>query len=131
MAKIDNYEAFMKPVEANEKEVEISDRFKDNEGNVQKVKLKGLSTEEIQKIISDSSRLGEDDFTLTKRLVVACVVYPNLRDKSLCDYYKVYEPEEVLMKIFSKPAEYTKLAKEVTNMLGIKTDVQLRAEAKN
>ena len=131
MVKVDNFEAFMKPVVAKEREVEISDRFKDKNGKVQKVKLKGLPTEDIQRIVRESNRQNEDDVTLTNRLVVECMVYPNLKDKTLCDYYKVYEPQEVLMKVFSAPDEYTKLTKEVTKLLGIKSDRQLRQEAKN
>ena len=131
MSKVDNFEAFMKPVVSKEKEVEISDRFKDKNGKVQKVRLKGLSTEEVQQIVRDSGREGEDDLMLTRRLIVACMVYPNLKDKTLCDFYKAYEPQEVLMKIFSEPNEYTKLASEVTKLLGVKTDKQLRQEAKN
>lgn len=131
MAKIDNFEAFMKPVVSKEKEFVISERFKDKSGKIQKVKIKGLSTDEVQKIVKESGRLGEDDYQLTKRLVVECLVSPDLRNKALCDYYKVYEPDEVLMKIFSEPNEYTKLAQEVSNLLGIKNDKQLREEAKN
>lgn len=131
MAKVDNFEAFMKPVVSKEKELVISERFKDKSGKVQKVKIKGLSTDEVQKIVKESGRLGEDDYQLTKRLVVECLVSPDLRNKALCDYYKVYEPDEVLMKIFSEPNEYTKLAQEVSNLLGIKNDKQLREEAKN
>ena len=129
--KVDNFEAFMHPIVHNEIEIEISDRFKNKDGEIEKVRIKGLSTEEVQKIVNKSNRLNESDTQLTNRLIVACMVYPNLREKTLCDYYKVYEPEEVLTKIFDRVDEYTKLSLEVNKLLGIKTDKQLRDEAKN
>lgn len=131
MAKLDNFEAFMQPVVEETKEVVISERFKDKNGKVQKVVLKGLSSEETQRIIQDSSRRGDDDLALTRRMIVECMVSPNLKDKALCDYYKVYDPEDLVLKIFSQPSEYKKLAEEVTKLLKIKTDAQLREDAKN
>ena len=131
MAQIDNFEAFMKPPVSTEREIFVSDRFKDAKGQVQKVKIKGISSDEIQATVKESARLGEDDYQLTLRLITKCMTYPNLKDKTLCDYYKEYEPEKVFLKIFSQPKEYMAIANAVTKMLGIKNDKQLGAEAKN
>ena len=121
---MDNFEKFMHPPVSAEKEIKVSERLG-------KVKIKGMSTEKIQEIISLSEKLGESEMQLQNRLIAECITYPNLRDTKLCDYYKVYEPQELISKIFDDVSEYMILSNAVTKILGIKTPEQMREEVKN
>lgn len=65
------------------------------------------------------------------KLCVACVVYPNLNDVELQDFYGVKSAEALLKKML-KPAEYTNLKVRVNEILGYDMSMEDEVEeAKN
>lgn len=68
-----------------------------------------------------------------RRILVDALVYPDLRDKELMEYYECYDVTEMPVKLFPNTKEYDHVEKSVLAALGIleedsKDEVQ---EAKN
>ena len=65
------------------------------------------------------------------KLCAACVIYPNLNDAELQDFYGVKSAEALLKKML-KPAEYTELKVKVNEVLGYDLSMEEEVEeAKN
>ena len=134
--------AFMLPPVTDEtEEVIISDRFKDEKGNVQAFKIRVLSQEINESLRRRSStvvkkngvRIGEnlDTIAYGRELIVAATVYPNFRAEELCDYYKTKDPLDVPTKMLTA-GEYNKLAKAINILNGFSEDPDAaEEEAKN
>lgn len=54
-----------------------------------------------------------------RHVIVEALVYPNLRDKELMDYYKCYDITEMPLKVFPNPEEYQHVERAVLSALGI------------
>jgi hypothetical protein len=136
-----NLKAFMLPsVEDEQKEVVISDRFKDGE-NVVPFKIKVISQETNEGLRKKASHPIRKNNTVVgmdfdtdlygKLLLQACVVYPNFKDAELCDYYKTKDPLDVPGRMLTA-GEYNKLIKEINILNGFTDDPSvLEDEAKN
>lgn len=136
-----NIKAFMQPpVEEKTKEVIVSDRFKDGEECVPFV-IRVISQETNEGLRKKASRpvhkngtiIGEnfDTGLYGKHLLLACVVFPNFKDSSLCDYYKTKDPLDVPGRMLTA-GEYNKLIKEINKLNGFTEDPDiLEDEAKN
>ena len=85
--------AFLHPVEINEvKPVVISDRFKDQNGNVVPFKIKALTQAENDEITKKSRKIKKidgvsqtmfDSVEYNKRLVIAATVEPDFSSKEI------------------------------------------------
>jgi hypothetical protein len=136
-----NLKAFMlPPVEEEQKEIIISDRFKEGD-KVIPFKIKVISQETNEGLRKKASRpirrnntvVGMDFDTdlYGKLLLQACVVYPNFKDAELCDFYKTKDPLEVPGRMLTA-GEYNKLIKEINILNGFTDDPNvLEDEAKN
>lgn len=132
--------AFLQPpVSGTTKEVIISDRFMDEDGKIMPFVIQAISQEEneslakksrIEKTVNDMPVDSLDNITYTKRLMLACVKEPDLRDAELCKYYGVVDPLEVLSKMLSI-GEYGALSEEVMKINGMKNKKEKMKEAKN
>ena len=109
-----------------EKEIILSDRFKDENGNIQAFKIRSLTQEENDEITRKSykivkSRNGNqetfDAIEYNRRLVVAATVYPNFSDKEICDHFGTLDPLMVPGKML-KPGEYAMLLAEISDLSG-------------
>lgn len=79
--------AFLHPADVQtEKEVYISDRFKDENGNVVPFKIRALAQEETEKLARQSRKTRKvdgqkvdyvDDIELSHRIAVAATVFPD------------------------------------------------------
>lgn len=116
------------------------DTFKDENGNVIQLQIKALSQAEIDDL-NDKYRTkgiatdkkgnplisrGEvvwkterDSVHATQMMIVKALVYPNLADPDLMDYYHCVDVTEMPRKVFSRPAEYTTVLKAVMEVCGI------------
>ncbi len=72
----------------------------------------------------------------TRRLVVEALVYPNLKDPELMQFYGVGDVMEMPFKLFKNPKDWSYVSNAVAEVLGIDgsddiSDEQLIKEAKN
>lgn len=127
---------FLHPAAAAEKEVVISDRFKDEKGNVVPFKIKAITQEENDLISKKATKSYKengqryeylDSVDYCRRLVVASTVDPDFRDKELCEGYGVLDPLQVPGKMLFS-GEYSKLLQEIKAISGFD---DLEEEAKN
>ena len=78
------------------KEVMISDRFRDDDGNTVPFVVKMISQEENEALVKLSTKKEKLDRALyTKRMIVACTVEPNFKDAGVCEFYGVVNPLDV------------------------------------
>lgn len=66
----------------------------------------------------------------TRRLILACVKEPDLKDKEICDYYGVIDPLEVAGKMLSV-GEYGILVDAIMELNGVNDAQEKLEEAKN
>ena len=133
--------AFLHPtVVHEEKEVFISDRFKDEEGKVVPFKVRALSQEENDAITRQSYRRvrGEngqmtkefDLITFRRKLAVAATVFPDFSDAELCGAYGTMDATEVVARMLL-PGEFALLNEKIREISGFSADDTTVAEAKN
>lgn len=133
-------DAFLHPVELKqEKEVVISKRFQDSEGKLVPFKIRTISQEENEALSKRSVHIKKidgrqfealDDLEYTRRLIVACTVYPDFTNSELCQAYGVMDPLMVPGKMLIS-GEYKRLLKEIMKFNGFTSAVDLEEEAKN
>lgn len=132
--------AFLQPPLAGKtKEVIISERFKDEEGKDAPFVIQAISQEENEHL-SKISRIEKslngmpvevlDNVAYSRRLMLACVKEPDLRDSELCKYYGTLDPEEVLGKMLSI-GEYQELSNQIMALNGIDIKREKINKAKN
>ncbi|WP_410769579.1 phage tail assembly chaperone [Fontibacillus sp. BL9] len=125
--------------EINE-EVVISARFKDEKGNPIPWKLRSMTEEENEAIRKSAQRKVRDRGVVTidtnseeylAKMVVASVVFPNLKDADLQKSYGVMGSDKLLRKMML-PGEYATLLQKVQEINGFDKDVnELVDEVKN
>lgn len=75
-----------------------------------------------------------DDTKVTNRLIVESVVFPNLKDKELMEFYGCLDVVDVPMKLFKKTKDYRYVSEQVLLINDLKeeeSDNELVEEAKN
>ena len=110
------------------KEVVISQRFKDEDGNIIPFTIKTISATEISEIQAQSMKKkdGINDFdsnVFLSKLTAAAVVYPDLKDASLQKSYGVLG-EEALLKEMLISGEYNTLSSLVQALNGMDENIQ-------
>ena len=119
--------AFLHPVTTQEeKEVVISKRFQDENGNPVPFKIRALAQEENDQITKQATRQikvnGQpvekvDSADYTRRMIVAATVEPDFRSKELCDAYGVLDPLLVPSKMLLS-GEYAALGRAIMSLSG-------------
>lgn len=129
--------AFLHPIQAEDKEVFISKRFLDEEGNPVPFKIRAIPQSENDKLVKLSTKTYKengqkievlDKVQYSRRLIVSGTVEPDFSAKEMCDAYKTLDPLEVPGKMLLA-GEYQKLADEIATLSEIGTDIE--EEAKN
>lgn len=119
-----NFRAFMKGEEKKKtKNIIVSDRFSDEEGNLVPVTIQTLSTSELkycrnQAKIEDengSSALDSDIFEM--ELLKKSIIFPDLRSTELQDSYGVMGEDDLITEMFTA-GEYTYLTNEIQKFNG-------------
>ena len=129
--------AFLNPSNIQEeREVIISDRFKDDKGNPVAFKIRAMSqaeNDENVKRCTKKRRVGSqteeyfDNIEFSRRTIVEATVEPDFRAKEMCDAYGVLDPLLVPGKML-RPGEYSRLMQEINELSGF---ADLEEEAKN
>ena len=131
--------AFLHPVTAQEeKEVVISKRFVDGQGNPVPFRIRSLTQEENDRITKQATRQVKvngqpveklDNADFSRRMVVAATVEPDFSSKEMCDAYGVLDPLLVPGTMLLS-GEYGRLMTEITQLSGFGDDTA-EDEAKN
>lgn len=133
-----NLSAFINPTPVvEEKDVIISERFKDEKGNIVPFRIKSITQEQNAAITKACKRQIKvngmvqekvDYSEMSRRLIVEACVEPNFHAKEICDAYGTMNPYEVPAKML-RSGEYSKLVEEINRLSGF--DVDLVEDAKN
>lgn len=132
--------AFLHPASAEDiLEVEVSKRFRDENGKAVPFKIRAVTQEENDLLVKRSmrpvkgGRRGEkelDGSLLSRRIVVAATVEPDFTSEELCRAYGVLDPLEVPGKMLLA-GEFKKLSEEIMQLSGFDDAEDLEEEAKN
>ena len=130
--------AFLHPAPVEDQEIFISDRFKDEDGNVVPFKIRAVTQEEVDAITKACTTVKKDraghetrsfnSERFSKSLIVAGTVEPDFRAKEMCDAYGVLDPLMVPAKMLLT-GEYAKLGDAIATLSGL--DDSPEEEAKN
>lgn len=134
-----NLSAFLHPVTVQEeKEIVISRRFLDEDGNPARFKIRSITQDEADALLKQSTRTVKkrdgslertvDDQDFNRRLIVAATVMPDFRSTELCDAYGVMDPLMVPGKMLFS-GEFSNLLREILDLSGLGGSVE--DEAKN
>lgn len=129
--------AFLHPVLPEPREVIISNRFVDDDGNPVPFKIRPLTQEENAALIKRAKRATTvngvrqeiiDSSLLSALTVLEATVEPDFKSKEVCDAFGVLDPTMVPGKMLLT-GEYAKLMQEITALSGFDTNAE--DEAKN
>lgn len=128
--------AFLNPMEISDKEVVISERFREAEQAVA-WKLRPVTQEENAEIVrqyTKKTKKGEPEFDrigYMQELAAAGVVYPDLNNAELQKAYGVIGAARLLGKMLLV-GEFGKLSQEIQRLSGLDEDINEEMEdAKN
>ena len=138
---MDNLQAFLNPVSVEEvKEVVISKRFVDKDGNPVPFRIKTIMQEENERLTRKCRKVetirGQrveslDNQKYNRALIVACTVEPDFRNADLCKAYGTVDPLDLPGKMLTV-GEANNLAREILDLNGFSDEAeQLEDEAKN
>lgn len=134
-----NLSAFLKPAYLREeKEIVISKRFLDEQGNPAPFKIRSVSQEENEQITRASKRQRKvngmvqeylDSIEYGRRLVVTGTVMPDFRAKEMCEAYGTLDPMQVPGKMLTA-GEFSALMTAISELSGFDAEAP-EDEAKN
>lgn len=134
--------AFLHPELPENKEIIISNRFKDESGKVQPFVIRAITQEEADRIKKDCTVTKRDrtghlvsDFDTDKYsrlMIVAGTVTPDFSAKDLCDSVGVIAPELVPGKLLLA-GEFATLSQAIGELSGLteESESEIRNYAKN
>lgn len=118
-------------------EVIVSDRFKDENGELLKFTIKAVPPEEfsaLQKQCTVTKKKGKVEFDSKKfneQIAINYTIDPNFRDAESIKKMGVMTPEQFLNKVMLA-GELSTLVESISNLSGFDQDIdELREEAKN
>lgn len=131
--------AFLHPVSlGEEREVVISSRFQDGEGNSVPFRIRPVTQWENDAITRLSRRTQKvngilqdylDTVEYNRRLVVVATIIPDFQNKELCQQYGTLDPLELPAKMLLS-GEFRKLITEILDVSGFSNENPTQ-EAKN
>ena len=134
-----NLSAFLKPAYLREeKELIISKRFLDEQGNPAPFKIRSVSQEENEQITKASRRQRKvgsmvqehlDSIEYGRRLVVTGTMVPDFRAKEMCEAYGTLDPMQVPGKMLTA-GEFAALLDAISELSGFDAEAP-EDEAKN
>ena len=117
--------AFLQPPVMEEtKEVIVSKRFKDENGNPVPFVIRVIDQETNDKLINQATRKTRkngqivrdfDEERYAKLLLSSCVVEPDFKNSEICAYYKAVDPLDVPGRMLNV-GEYNYLVKKIREL---------------
>lgn len=132
-------DAFLNPIETDKVfEFTVSDRFKNKDGSVAKIKMRTITQAENDALIKrcqikETAKNGAvstrlDTMKYQDLVILECIVEPNFASEEVCKKMCVVDPALAIKKIFT-PAEYMVLLNKVNECMG--NILEAENEAKN
>lgn len=155
MANVTSISAFMRPELKEETIIEIPGikTFIDEKGNPIPFKIRAITTADLTrirkachkrrpakdakgKLIFQNGQLQYDDQydgnEMSDQMIVQALIYPDLHNKELLDYYGVQDSVDLVHKLFSKLDDYTYMIEQIQQASGISSDGdEIIEDAKN
>ena len=132
--------AFLHPISfKEEKEVVVSNRFLDENGNPVPFRVRSITQEENDILTKQARKTRKvngqiqeqlDTAEYSRRLIVAATVEPDFSSTELCEAYGVMDPLLVPGKMLLS-GEYARLLQAVTELSGFDSGDMVEQEAKN
>ena len=120
--------AFLNPAPIQEeKDVVVSKRFTDEDGNVVPFRIRSMSQEETEAITKKATILEKvngvvqeriDSAAFARLMVVAATVEPNFSSTELCQRYGTLDPSLVPGKML-RAGEFNALLQEISQLSGV------------
>lgn len=127
--------AFLKPVEVENELVEVSDRYRDEDGKPVKWEIRAITSKENDQLMRRHTKRDKktkqeifDRTSYTNDLVASAVVYPDLKNAELQKAYGVLGEVELLQKMLIM-GEFMKLSEEVQKISGLDIEDEDQVEA--
>lgn len=124
--------AFLHPVKPEDvtEDVVISDRFKDQNGNVVPFKIKALTKGKVEQLarqcrVKNKSKDFDTNVELGTRMIVEATVYPDFTSSELCEAYGTLDPLEVVSKMLLY-GEANKLAAAISKLSGTGDEIDIK-----
>ena len=116
---------------AEEQEIVVSERFRNEDGTVRPFRIRALSHDENDRLSRDNSRNGGlDPRGYTAALVCAATVDPDFHASELCRHFGTEIPQEVPGRML-RAGEMKTLLEAIMRLSGFDSPGVLHAEAKN
>lgn len=152
--EVSKFKAFMKPELKEEEILEYPgvDTFKDENGKPIPFKIKCLGRERINEIrkmyrkrkiakekngrpvINGNIVVYEEEYDnekSTNHIIVDAIVYPDLKNKELMDYYGVVDVTDMPSKLFHKTADFEYINKCIAEACGLSSEESEEEEETN
>ena len=132
MSDKNNLAAFLHPVQVEEQEIVISNRFKNEDGAPAAFRIRAITQAKNDELICLSTRRSDvkgktvetlDKVEYGRRLVVAATVWPDFRKEELCEAYGTMDPLEVPGKMLLT-GEYDRLSRAILELSGLGDDLE-------
>lgn len=127
--------AFLKPVTVENELVEVSDRYRDENGKPVKWEIRAITSKENDQLMRKHTKRDKktkqeifDRTSYTNDLVASAVVYPDLKNAELQKAYGVLGDVELLQKMLIM-GEFMKLSEEVQKISGLDVEDEDTVEA--
>lgn len=127
--------AFLKPVEVENELVEVSDRYRDENGKPVKWEIRAITSKENDQLMRKHTKRDKktkqeifDRTSYTNDLVASAVVYPDLKNAELQKAYGVLGEVELLQKMLIV-GEFMRLSEEVQKISGLDIEDEDQVEA--
>lgn len=127
--------AFLKAVEVENELVEVSDRYRDEDGKPVKWEIRAITSKENDQLMRRHTKRDKktkqeifDRTSYTNDLVASAVVYPDLKNAELQNAYGVLGEVELLQKMLIM-GEFMKLSEEVQKISGLDIEDEDQVEA--
>ena len=124
--------AFLHPVKPEDvtEDVVISDRFKDQNGNVVPFKIKALTKGKVEQLarqcrVKNKGKDFDTNVELGTRMIVEATVYPDFTSAELCEAYGTLDPLEVVSKMLLY-GEANKLAAAISKLSGTGDEINIK-----
>lgn len=126
--------AFLNPVKVENEMVEVSDRFRDEDGKPVKWEIRAIESRENDKLMRKHTKRDKktkqelfDRNSYINDLVASAVVYPDLKNSELQKAYGVLGDVELLQKMLLV-GEFMRLSESVQKISGLDVDDEDQVE---
>nr|DAG26640.1 MAG TPA: tail assembly chaperone protein [Caudoviricetes sp.] len=124
--------AFLHPIKPEEmtEEVIVSERFKNEKGEVVPFKIRPLTKGKVEQLARQcrAKHKGKDfdlDIELGTAMIVEATVEPDFKSKEICDAYGTLDPLDVVSKMLLF-GESNRLANAISRLSGVDKDIDIK-----